>query len=107
MNFKFEIPYGNNVETINRIKALKSTMRNMGRRTVVTDSRQWRSIESMGNQIDYFKTKYIEKVNLETDSLTYAQITRDWDGLVNLKLDSISIVGWSDGGIIGLEMGVW
>jgi hypothetical protein len=27
--------------------------------------------------------------------------------LVNyLKLDSISIVGWSDGGIIGLEMGV-
>jgi esterase/lipase len=38
--------------------------------------------------------------------LTYAQITRDWDGLVNLKLDSISIVGWSDGGIIGLEMGV-
>jgi hypothetical protein len=23
-----------------------------------------------------------------------------------LKLDSISIVGWSDGGIVGLEMGV-
>jgi esterase/lipase len=33
--------------------------------------------------------------------LTYAQITRDWDGLVNyLKLDSISIVGWSDGGLL-------
>jgi hypothetical protein len=38
---------------------------------------------------------------LKTDSLTYAQITRDWDGLVNyLKLDSISIVGWSDGGLL-------
>jgi predicted esterase len=68
----------------------------------------------MGNQIDYFKTKYRVviadrgqgKSELKTDSLTYAQITRE-DGLVNyLKLDSISIVGWSDGGIIGLEMGV-
>jgi hypothetical protein len=29
----------------------------MGRRTVVTDSAM-ESIESMGNQIDYFKTKY-------------------------------------------------
>jgi pimeloyl-ACP methyl ester carboxylesterase len=62
----------------------------------------------MGNQIDYFKTKYRViiadnrgqgKSELKTDYLTYAQITRDWDGLVNyLKLDSISIVGWSDGG---------
>jgi pimeloyl-ACP methyl ester carboxylesterase len=70
----------------------------------------------MGNQIDYFKTKYRViiadnrgqgKSELKTDSLTYAQITKDWDGLVNyLKLDSISIVGWSDGGIVGLEMGI-
>ncbi|TEB40358.1 alpha/beta hydrolase, partial [Flavobacterium circumlabens] len=33
--------------------------------------------------------------------------TKDWEGLVNhLKLDSISIIGWSDGGIVGLEMGI-
>lgn len=70
----------------------------------------------MGNQIDYFKAKYRvivadnrgqDKSEMKTDSLTYAQITRDWEGLVNnLKLDSISIVGWSDGGIVGLEMGI-
>lgn len=70
----------------------------------------------MGNQIDYFKAKYLvivadnrgqDKSEMKTDSLTYAQITRDWEGLVNnLKLDSISIVGWSDGGIVGLEMGI-
>jgi pimeloyl-ACP methyl ester carboxylesterase len=51
----------------------------------------------MGNQIDYFKTKYRViiadnrgqgKSELKTDYLTYAQITRDWDGLVKTTLDS-------------------
>ena len=70
----------------------------------------------MGNQIDYFKKKYRVivadsrgqgKSELKTDSLTYKQITEDWEGLVNhLKLDSLNIVGWSDGGIIGLKMGI-
>jgi hypothetical protein len=42
---------------------------------------------------------------LKTDSLTYAQITRDWDGLVNLlKIDSISC--WMGDGGLWLEMGV-
>ena len=44
---------------------------------------------------------------MKTDSLTYTQITKDWDRLVNhLELDSINIIGWSDGGIIGLLMGI-
>lgn len=74
------------------------------------------SIKSMKNQIAYFKTKYRViiadnrgqgKSEMKTDSLTYTQIAKDWEGLVNyLKLDSINIVGWSDGGIIGLKMGV-
>ncbi len=70
----------------------------------------------MENQIDFFKKKYRViiadnrgqgKSELKTDSLTYPQITKDWEALVNhLKLDSISILGWSDGGIVGLEMGI-
>ncbi len=74
------------------------------------------SIQSMENQIEYFKNKYRiivadnrghGKSELKTDSLTYAQITEDWEALVNyLKLDSINIVGWSDGGIIALKMGI-
>jgi len=74
------------------------------------------SIKSMENQIAYFKTKYRViiadnrgqgKSEMKTDSLTYTQIAKDWEGLVNyLKLDSINIVGWSDGGIIGLKMGI-
>ncbi|MBL0024091.1 MAG: alpha/beta fold hydrolase [Saprospiraceae bacterium] len=69
-----------------------------------------------GNQIDYFKTKHRViiadnrgqgKSELKTDSLTYDQIAKDWDGLVNyLKLDSLSIIGWSDGGIVALKMGI-
>ena len=74
------------------------------------------NIKSMQNQIHYFKNKYRVivadsrgqgKSELKTDSLTYDQITKDWEGLVNyLKLDSINILGWSDGGIIGLKMGI-
>ena len=73
-------------------------------------------IRSMSHQIEYFKTKYRVivadnrghgKSELKTDSLTYAQITEDWESLgEHLELDSINIIGWSDGGIIGLKMGI-
>ena len=73
-------------------------------------------IKSMEYQIDYFKDKYRViaadsrgqgKSELKTDSLTYTQIAKDWEGLVkHLQLDSINILGWSDGGIIGLKMGI-
>ena len=67
------------------------------------------SIKSMGNQIDYFKDNYRVivadnrghgKSELNTDSLTYVQITKDWEELVNyLGLDSIHI--WA-GVMVGL-----
>ena len=73
-------------------------------------------IKSMEYQIDYFKDKYRViaadsrgqgKSELKTDSLTYTQIAKDWEGLVkHLQLDSINILGWSDGGIIGLKMDI-
>ncbi len=73
-------------------------------------------IKSMGHQIEYFKDKYHVivadsrghgKSELKTDSLTYVQIADDWAGLANeLKLDSLNIIGWSDGGIVGLLLGI-
>jgi pimeloyl-ACP methyl ester carboxylesterase len=70
----------------------------------------------MGNHIDAFKNKYRviitdsrghSKSELKTDALSYEQITADWEGLVNyLKLDFVSIVGWSDGRVIALKMGI-
>lgn len=119
MNFKFDTPYGNNEEagkyvTINGAKIYYEEY-GKGEPLLLIHGNGG-SIRSMGNQIDHFKTKYRViiadnrgqgKSELKTDSLTYTQITRDWDRLVNyLKLDSINIIGWSDGGIIALKMGI-
>lgn len=119
MNFKFDTPYGNN-ESVGKFIAIngaKIYYEEYGKgEPLLLIHGNGGSIESMGNQIDYFKTKYRViiadnrgqgKSEMKTDSLTYTQITKDWEGLVNyLKLDSISIVGWSDGGIVGLEMAI-
>lgn len=74
------------------------------------------SIRDMSHQIEYFKTKYKVvvadsrghgKSGLNTHHLSYQQMAEDWDGLVkHLDLDPINIIGWSDGGIIGLIMGI-
>ena len=119
MNFKFDTPYGNNA-TIGKFVAIDGAKiyyeeYGKGEPLLLIHGNNG-SIESMGNQIDYFKTKYRViiadnrgqgKSELKTDSLTYTQITKDWEGLVNhLKLDSISIIGWSDGGIVALQMGI-
>ena len=119
MNFKFDTPYGDNQAVgkyinINDAKIYYEEYGNGEPLLLIHGNDS--SIKSMGNQIDYFKSKYRVivadnrghgKSELKTDSLTYVQIARDWDGLVKyLKLDSVSIIGWSDGGIIGLKMGI-
>jgi pimeloyl-ACP methyl ester carboxylesterase len=118
-NLKFDTPYGNNEKvgkyiTINDAKIYYEEYGN-GEPLLLIHGNNG-SIKAMENQIDYFKNKYRViaadtrghgKSELKTDSLTYVQITKDWDEIVNyLKLDSINIVGWSDGGIIGLKMGI-
>jgi pimeloyl-ACP methyl ester carboxylesterase len=73
-------------------------------------------IKAMEYQIDFFKDKYRViiadsrgqgKSELKTNDLTYDLMAEDLEGLVKyLKLDSINILGWSDGGIIALKMGI-
>lgn len=119
LNFKIDTPYGNNDKvgkyiTLNEAKIYYEDY-GKGEPLLLIHGNNG-SIKSMANQIDYFKNKYRViaadnrghgKSELKTDSLTYVQITKDWEGLVNhLKLDSINIVGYSDGGIIGLKMGI-
>ncbi|MBL0736125.1 alpha/beta hydrolase [Flavobacterium sp. GN10] len=119
MNFKFDTPYGKNsaVGKFVELNGAKIYYEEYGKgEPLLLIHGNGGSIESMGNQIDYFKSKYrviaIDsrgqgKSELKTDSLTYVQITKDMEGLVNhLKLDSISVIGWSDGGIVGLQMGI-
>jgi len=68
-------------------------------------------------QIAYFSKKYqvysIDcrgrgKTELGNDSLTYMQITKDVAEFIKImKLDSVNIVGKSDGGIIGILLGIY
>jgi len=119
MNFEFDEPYGNNKEvgkyaTINGAKIYFEEY-GVGEPLFLIHG-NGASINSMGNQIEYFKANYRViiadnrghgKSELKTDSLTYVQIADDWNGLAaHLKLDSVNIIGWSDGGIIGLLMGI-
>jgi pimeloyl-ACP methyl ester carboxylesterase len=74
------------------------------------------SIKSMSNQIEYFKTKYRiivadSRAQGKTEegkaTLTYEQITDDWSALLDvLHIDSAYVIGWSDGGIESLLMGI-
>ncbi|MFV9550242.1 alpha/beta fold hydrolase [Algibacter sp. PT7-4] len=116
---KFDTPYGNNQEigTYVTINGAKIYYEEYGKgKPLLLIHGNSGDIASMGNQIEYFKKKYRVivadgrghgKSELKTDSLTYTQMAKDWEGLINhLKLDSINVIGWSDGGIIGLMMGI-
>lgn len=116
---KFHTPYGNN-DTVGKyveLNGAKIYYEEYGNgEPLLLIHGNGANIKLMENQIEYFKSKYRViiadnrghgKSELKTDSLTYTQITKDWDGLVNyLELDSINVLGWSDGGIIALKMGI-
>ena len=113
------VPYGNNSEvgqyiTINGAKLYVMTY-GEGEPLLLIHGNSG-SITSMEHQIDFFKDNYqvvvIDnrghgKSELQTDSLTYDQITADYEALLSkLQLNSINIVGWSDGGIVALQLGI-
>ena len=119
MNFEFETPYGSNdvagkYVNLNGIKMYYEEY-GIGDPLLLIHGLGG-DIKSMGNQIDHFKSKYRVisadtrghgKTELNTDSLTYRQMADDYIKLVDLlELDSFYIIGWSDGGIIGLIMGI-
>ena len=68
-------------------------------------------------QIEYFSKYYMTiamdcrgrgKSELGKDSLTYIQMTKDVASLLDyLHVDSTYIIGRSDGGILGLLMGIY
>lgn len=119
MNFKFDTPYGNNREVgkYTTVNGAKIYYEEYGKgQPLLLIHGNGGSIRDMGNQIGYFKSKYRViiadnrghgKSELKTDSLTYVQITKDYEALAkHLHLDSLNIIGWSDGGIIGLLLGI-
>jgi pimeloyl-ACP methyl ester carboxylesterase len=119
MNTKFDTPYGNNTQ-IGKYASINGAniyYEEYGKgEPMFLIHGNGADIKSMGNQIDYFKTKYRViiadsrghgKSELKTDSLTYVQMANDWAKLAtHLKLDSLNVIGWSDGGIVGLLLGI-
>ena len=116
---KITTPYGNNKKigkfiTVNGTK-LYFEVYGEGEPLLIIHS-CGTDIKAMEYQIDYFRTKYRViaadsrgqgKSKLNTNSLTYDLMAEDLEALVKkLKLKSINILGWSDGGIIGLKMGI-
>jgi len=119
MNFEFDTPYGHNeiVGKYVEINGARIYYEEYGNGApLLLIHGNGANILSMGNQIDYFKTRYRVIVadsrghgnsELNTDSLTYAQVADDWMKLAEfLKLDNYYVLGWSDGGIVGLLMGM-
>jgi pimeloyl-ACP methyl ester carboxylesterase len=75
------------------------------------------SIKDFRNQIPFFAKNYQviiadsraqgKSKDLKNDSLSYEMMTDDLNALLdNMHLKSISVVGWSDGGINGLLMAI-
>ena len=74
------------------------------------------SISSFSNQIPYFSEKYkviavdsrAQGKSIDTqDSLSFEMMADDFNDLLDyLKLDSCNVLGWSDGGIIGLLLAI-
>lgn len=116
---KFETPYGNNksVGKYVKINGAKMYYEEYGKgEPLLIIHSCGTDISAMEYQIDYFKNNYRViaadsrgqgKSELKVKKLTYNQMAKDLESLMkHLKLDSINILGWSDGAIIALKMGI-
>jgi pimeloyl-ACP methyl ester carboxylesterase len=122
MNTQFnpEIPYGNNTNAgnyvpLNGVKLYYEIYGN-GDPLILLHGNGG-NIEGMKYQIEYFSKQYKViamdcrgrgKSELGNEPLTYMQMTQDAASLLDyLNLNSAYIIGRSDGGIIGLMMGIY
>lgn len=115
------IEYGNNPSTgkyaqINGIKMYYETYGDSTKQPLLLIHGNGGSIESGRCQIEYFKNNYYViiadsrfqgKSENGKEKLTYKLITEDYNSFLDyLKLDSVYIIGQSDGGIIGLQLAI-
>ena len=114
-----EVSYGNDPERggyadINGIKMYYEVYGEGEPMALIHGSGQ--DISAMRHQIEYFADNYKVvvadsrahgKSGLGEGELTYIQMADDWADLFRyLKLGPVKVVGWSDGGNIGLRMAV-
>lgn len=116
---QLETPYGNNpaVGNVMEINGAKIYYEQYGEgEPLLLIHGNGGRIKSSAKQIEYFKRNYRVvipdtrghgKSELKTDSLTFRQQANDLEVLVQrLQLDSLHIVGKSDGAVISIMMGI-
>ena len=120
LQFNFETPYGHNTAvgkyvTVNGIEMYYEEYGSGAPMLLIHGNSA--DISTMGYQIDFFRKNYRVIAadsrghglsGLNTDSLTYRQMAEDWAELATqLHLDPLYVIGWSDGGIIGLLLAIY
>jgi len=118
-HLKFAIPYGTNeaVGKFAEVNGIKMYYEVYGQgKPLLLIHGNGGSINNMGYQIEYFSKNYRciiadsrahGKSGIGTGRLTYEQMADDWAALLDqLKIDSSYVVGWSDGGILGLLIAI-
>ncbi len=117
--FKFSIPYGNNAAAgkFAKVNGIKMYYEEYGKgQSLLLIHGNGGNIQTMGYQIEHFSRSYRciiadsrghGKSGLNTSRLMYEQMAGDWAALMDhLKLDSSFVIGWSDGGILGLLLAI-
>ena len=116
---KYGTPYGNNrgagvIEDVNGIKLYVETYGKGPAMLQIHGNGE--SIASMGHQIRFFSDRYRViaadsrghgKSEMGSGRLTYEQMAEDLNGLLERRgLKSVYVLGWSDGGILGLLLAI-
>ena len=121
LNCEFTEAYGNNAahghfSSVNGIDMYYETYGESSKQPLLLIHGNGGSVKSATCQIEYFKDDYYVviadsrvhgKSGVGTEELTYRLMASDYNALLNhLDLDSVYIIGQSDGGIIGLLMAI-
>ena len=121
INCTSTIDYGNNdanghYATVNGIKIYYETYGDPAKQPLLLIHGNGGSVKYARCQIEYFKednyviivdSRYHGKSDNGIEELTYRLMASDYNELLNhLKLDSVNIIGQSDGGIIGLLLAI-
>ena len=118
-NLQFPVPYGSNqvVGKYVDVNGIRMYYEEYGQgKPLLLIHGNGGSILHMGYQIQYFSKQYRcivadsrahGKSGIGTGRLTYEVMANDWAALLDhLKIDSAYIIGWSDGGILGLLLAI-
>jgi pimeloyl-ACP methyl ester carboxylesterase len=116
---KYRTPYGNNrgASAIEEVNGIKLYVETYGKgQPMLQIHGNGESISSMGHQIRFFSDRYRViaadsrghgKSEMGSGRLTYEQMAEDLNALLERRgLKSVFVLGWSDGGILGLLLAI-